>query len=342
MTEKSAEDFIPGVDELEEPPKAVVNLNINDTRIADVKVQLEGVDATKDFKGAKEAAKTCQTMRATLTEAHKVQKAESLAFGRTLDAEKRRLLALIAEIEDPIRAQITEIETAEARKEEARISEIEHRIESIRAYGHELELLEVINLQKIQDRLASIEILEDDYMEFREAAVGAKAEAESRLRIAIKNKQAAEEEAAKLEQQRKEQEEKQAELDERQAKMDAEDAQRKHEQDEAEEQAREEQAKKDAEKQAELDKQQEEIDRQNREREERERKEEEAAEQEAAAARAAELAPDKEKLDKLAGSLEQHELPTVQSIQAEDILTYVRAEIKTLAKMIRHYAGEME
>ena len=352
MTEKSAEDFIPGLDELDEPPKSVVNLNINDTRIADVKAQLAGVDATKDFKSAKAAAKTCQQMRATLTDAHKQQKAESLAFGRTLDAEKNRLLSLIAEIEDPIRAQIEEIETAEKRKEEERVEAIEVRIQDIRSYGINLDGATLAELETEQESLTAIEI-DDSFEEFREQAAGAKAEAESRLRIAIGHAQTREEKAARLEQQRKEQEEQQAALDAQQAKLDAQAAEQKAESDamEAEHnrkfveeadikrQLEEQEA---TERKAELAKQQKEIDRQNREREERERVEKEAAEKEAAAARAAELAPDKEKLDKLAGSLEQLLLPEVQSQQAEDVLTYVRSELKAIAVNVKHYAGEME
>ena len=342
MTEKSAEDFIPGLDELDEPPKSVVNLNINDTRIADVKAQLAGVDATKDFKSAKAAAKTCQQMRATLTDAHKQQKAESLAFGRTLDAEKNRLLSLIGEIEDPIRAQIEEIETAEKRKEEERIDAIEQRMEDLREYGQDLDGRELSELQDIQELLNALEITDEDFQEFREAALGAKAEAESRLRIAIGHAQTREEEEARLEEQRKGQEAQQAELDKQQAELDAQAYQLAKDQIERDRKAREDQQAKDTERQAELDKKQEEIDRQNREREERERVEKEAAEKEAAAARAAELAPDKEKLDKLAGSLEQLEMPKVQSQQAEDVLTYVRSEIRNLVRNIQHYGGEME
>jgi len=116
MTEKSAEDFIPGQDELDSPG-TLINFNVNDVRIAEVKEEFKAIDAAVDMDAAKGAKKVLVKMRSTLADAHKEQKAEALAHGQKLDTEKRRLLALIAEVEDPISKQITDIKEAAARKE---------------------------------------------------------------------------------------------------------------------------------------------------------------------------------------------------------------------------------
>jgi len=340
MTEKSAEDFIPGEDELDEPT-VVVNFNVNDARIAKAKEEFKDIDASKDFDGAKQAAKVCQKMRATLTDAHKLQKADALDVCRVLDAEKRRLLILIAAVEDPIKVQITDIEDAEKLKEQERIAEIQHRIESIRAYGFDLDDLEVIDLQKIQERLATVE-LDSSYEEFLVEAEGAKAESESRLRIAINKAQAHEEETAKLEQQRKANEEQQRKLDEQQAKMDAQQA--KLDADEAEHNRK---AVEDADikrqlEEKEIVKRKTDLDKQKAEQDERDRAERKAKEAEEADRRRAELAPDKDKLELMATYLEDYPTPIVESQQAKDVVTYVKSELKAISTNIRHYAGEME
>lgn len=338
-----------GMNEEATQEKQVINFNINDARIAKAAEEFKDIDAYKDLVTAKRAKKVLVTMRSTLAEAHKDQKAESLAYGRRLDHEKNRLLDLIAPIEDPISTQLTDIKEADARKEQARIDAIEEKIESIRAYGHELEDLTVIDLQKIQDRLASIVILEDDYMEFCAQAEGAISEAESRLRIAINKAQAREEEEARLEQVRKDQEARQAELDEQQRKMDAQAETLRKDREERDRIEQEKQAKENAERQAALDKQAEEqraeqdkIDAENKRianEQEAERKE---AERVAAADRAAELAPDRDKLEALATALDNFPMPDVKSKQAGDVLTYVRSELKSIKTNIIYYAKEME
>ena len=352
--EKSAEYFIPGQDELDpEKPSEVINFNINDARIAEAAEQYKEVDAYKDIDAAKAAKGVLTKFRTTLAEAHKEQKAESLAYGRKLDAEKNRLLGLIAEIEDPIKTQLDEIKNTEARKEEDRISEIEHMMDSIRSYGHELDGLEVIDLQKIQSRLASLEIIEEDYQEFVVSAEGVKAESESRLRIAINSAQKREEAQARLETQHKKQEAKQKELDQFAADLARDASKQRAEQEKKDKAAREKQATEDAERQAEIDrkfkeqaaelnKQAEEQDAKQAEIDAREAAELLAAEAEVAAARTAELAPDKEKLRMLADKITNLHMPTVTSEEGQGILSMVTHSLEALCQNIRNRTGEME
>jgi len=341
MSNEIPTDYDSG-DAIATTPKHVVEYNITDTFLAELAERYKDVDAYKDHDVAKAAAKECQQLRKTLEEKRVELKKDALEYGRAVDGEANRIKAAIVKVEDPIKTQLDEIRDAEKIKEQARVDEIESQLAVLRAYGQETDGKTLAELQEWQDKLNELEITEEVFQEFREQAIGAKAESESRLRIAIGHKQAAEEEAAKLEQQRKEQEEEQAKLDAQREEIEEGQRKLREQQEAAEAKAKEEQETKDAERQAELDAQQAEIDKQNAEKEEQERKEREKAEAEAAAARQAELAPDKEKLERLANIIEATELPTVASQQAEDVISYVKSEIKSIANNIRHYAGEME
>lgn len=323
-------------------PKHVIEYNITDAALADLAKRHKDVDAVKDYDAAKLAAKECQQLRKGLEDKRVELKADALEYGRAVDGEANRIKAAIVKVEEPIKNGIKAIDDAEKIKEEQRLATLEAQLAVLRAYGQDTDGKTLAELQEWQDQLNEVQITEEIFQEFREQAVGAKAESESRLRIAIGHKQAAEEEAAKLEQQRKEQDEQQEKLDAQKAEIEEGQRKLREQQEEQERKANEEQTAKDAERQAELDAQQAEIDKQNAEREEEERKERENKEAEAAAARQAELAPDKEKLERLANIIEATELPTVASQQAEDVLSYVKSEIKAIAHNIRHYAGEME
>ncbi len=302
MTEKGAEDFIPGVDDLD-VTKSLIDFNINDARIAEAAEEYKEIDAYKDLTAAKAAKKTLVKMRSMLSEAHREQKAEALAHGQKLDAEKRRLLGLIEPIEDPITNQLDAIKNKAKLEEDKRIAKIEERIEQIRDYGLEIDRCDLVTLYSEQEELAAIEITEDEFMEFRDQAGGAKAEAEGRLRHAISKRQEYEEEQARLEQQRKDQEEQQRKLDEQQARMDAEETERNREAAEEAERKSLLYKKEQAERQAGLDAQaeaqrreQEGIDRKQAEQDKREREERERKEVEEKEALLLAQAPDVDKL----------------------------------------------
>jgi len=331
-----------GGDTIAPAPKHVIEYNITDAALAELAEKHKDVDAHKDYDAAKVAAKECQQLRIGLEDKRVELKKDALEYGRAVDGEAKRIKAAIVKIEQPIKDQITEIDNAEKLKEQRRVEKIESALQVLRAYGTDTDDRTLAELQQWQEQLNEMEITEDQFQEFREQALGAKAESESRLRIAINRKQAAEEEAAALEQQRKEQAEEQEKLDAQRKEIEEGQAKLREQQEAAEAKAREEQEAKDAERQKELDAQQAELDKQQAEREEQEKQEREKAEAEAAAARALELAPDKEKLERLANIIEATELPAVASQQAVDVISYVKSEIKSIANNIRHYAGEME
>ncbi len=327
-------------------PKHVIEYNITDAALAELAVRHKDVDAHKDYDTAKLAAKECQQLRKGLEEKRVELKKDALDYGRAVDGEANRIKAAIVKVEDPIKDGIKAVDDAEKIKEEKRVIEIESKLATLRGYGQETDGKTLAELQEWQEFLTGVEITEDEFQEFREQAVGAKAESESRLRLAIGHKQAAEEEAAKLEEQRKAQQEQQDKLDAQQAEIEEGQSKLREAQEAAEKKAFEADLKEGreaaAERQKELDAQQAEIDKQKAEREELEREEREKAEAEAATARSAELAPDKDKLERLAKIIDATELPTVASQQAEDVLSYVKSELKAIADNIRHYAGELK
>lgn len=324
-------------------PKHVIEYNITDAALLELAERYGGMVITQDnLDDGKAARKEVRDVRLAVEDKRKELKKDALEYGRAVDAKANEIKAKIAKIEEPLAEQLDAIANEEKRKEEERIATIESHLAVLRAYGQDTEDRTLAELQQWQEQLTEYEITEEVFQEFREQAVGAKAESESRLRIAIDRKQKAEEEAARLEQQRKQQEEQAAELKKQQEELEKAQAKLREEQEAAEAKAREEQEAKDAERQAELDAQQAELDKQREEQERKEQEEREKAEAEAAEERRQQLAPDKEKLERLANIIEATDLPTVESQQANDVISYVKSELKSIAGNIRHYAGEME
>lgn len=190
---------VPEDDEQETIENMVVAFSVNDAAIAEIKEDLGAVDAYKDLDHAKAAKKTLTKMRTTLADAHKDAKADALAYGRRCDAEKNRLLVLIAEIEDPITEQLDEIKNAEAKAEEARVQKIMEGIEQIQAFALDRHDLTFDQLNERLDTLLALKVDPDFYAEHIEDAENAKEVSESKLRIAIMNEEARLKEAAEKE-----------------------------------------------------------------------------------------------------------------------------------------------
>jgi hypothetical protein len=338
MSENS--EFIPADDEQETLENRVIQFNINDAAIAEVKEDLGEVDAYKDLDHAKAAKKTLTKMRTTLADAHKEAKAEALAYGRRCDAEKNRLLASIAEIEDPITKQLDDIKNAAAKAEEERVAGIMAKIEQIQAFALDRHDL---TLDQLNERLSTLlshpDPSEEDYDEFAEDGANAKEVSESKLRIAIMNEEARLKEAEEQERIRKENEE----LKEKLAKQEAEQAERDAEAKKIADAEAEEQRKKDAERQAELDAQQKAIDDENA-RLAQEKADKEAAEAAEEAAKIAALqAPDAEKLALYAADI--HTLienrPVLQSDAGNNILLDVTASLIQVEEFIHSKREEL-
>ncbi|MCK5090235.1 MAG: hypothetical protein KAQ88_09660 [Hyphomicrobiaceae bacterium] len=328
------QESAPVDDDQETIENMVVAFSINDAAIAEIKEDLGEVDAYKDLDHAKVAKKTLTKMRTTLGEAHKEAKADALAYGRRCDAEKNRLLELIAEIEDPITLQLDAIKSAEAREEQQRIDKIMEGIEQIQAFALDRHDLTFDQLNERLDILLALKVDPDFYAELTQDAENAKEVSESKLRIALMNEEARLKEVEAQEQTRKENEE----LKEKLAKSEAENAERDAAAKKVADEAAAEQKIKDDARQAELDKQAEEQAAAQKilDDEAAAKVQQEADDQ--AAALAAIQAPDKEKLTLFAQAIDHlvGVKPTLQSdagnaimLDAVSSLLQVKSYIET-------------
>lgn len=340
MTTENAE-FIPGD---EEQPTAIIDFNVNDARIAEAAEQFKDVDAYQDLDEAKAAKKILTKMRTTLAAAHKEQKAESLAYGRRLDGEKNRLLALIAEIEDPITTQLDDIKNAEKRKEEERLAAIQTHLDRLASYALDRHDLSIEQLQERLENLEQETFEEERYQEKLDAAKVVAHDSKSKLTICLLREEENQKQLEEIARTKKKQEEAQRKLDEQQKELDRLAEEQRKAQEEEARKAREEQERKDAERQAELD-------RQAEEQAERQRKLDEAeaakrAEQEAEEAREAELmkAPDRDKLTDFAANLDalNERRPQMQSQEGMNTMLHVSMQIERLVKTIRDCVEEMK
>jgi len=296
--------------------KDVINFNVNDKNIAEVKEQFKEVDAYQDLEAAKQAKKVLTKMRTTLADAHKEAKADALAYGRKLDAEKNRLLGLIAEIEDPITRQLDAIRNKAIQDEENRLNAIHSAIADIQEHAEARHSMTLDELKATREKVLAIELDPAVFQEFAEAAQLAKDETALKLRLAIERETDRLAEEAKNEKIRLENEALKKQLAEAQAAAEAAAAEQRAkeqleikraqaEREEAERKARAEHDAKIAKERAELAEKQRLIDAENA-RIERERQEK-AAQEEAARLAAERLAraPDVEKLEHYASQIDQ-------------------------------------
>ena len=307
----------------------VIEWNINDAAIEEAAVACRDIDAYQDLDAAKQAKKGLTKMRTKLSEAHKETKAEALAFGRKVDAEKNRLLILIRAIEDPITEQLDEIKNAEAKAEEERLQKIMNYIEGIQAFALDRHSLTLEELVARRDELHSRGIDPEVTQEHHEDAQLSYDEADLKLRLAID----AEETRLKEEAEKAAVEEENRVLREKLEKAEADQAERDAAARKEIEEAAEEQRKKDAERQAELDAQQAEIDKENARLAQEQADKEDAEEAERVAEEAAKLAalqaPDKDKLELFAADLKTliDSKPVMGSTAGASILLSAMADL---------------
>jgi hypothetical protein len=296
----------------------VITFSINDARIAEVKEDFKDIDAYKDLDAAKGAKKSLTKMRTTLGEAHKEAKADALAYGRRCDAEKNRLLELIAKIEDPITEQLDEIKNAATKIEEARVQKIMEGIEQVQAFALDRHDLTFDQLNERLDTLLRHKIDPEFFEEHTEDAENAKEVSESKLRIAIMNEETRLKEAAEKEELARKNKELQDQLNRQNAEQAERDEAAKKVADET---AAEQKIKDDA-RQAELDKQAEEQAAAQKVLDDDAAKKAQQEADDQAAELAAIQAPDKEKLTLFAQAIDHlvGAKPTLQSDAGNAIL----------------------
>lgn len=177
-------------------------------------------------------------LRVTLEETRVKEKAESIAYGRRLDAEAKRITEAIKELEDPIAAQVQaednrkDVERQAREKADAeRRTTIQKRIEWIRLAPTEWTGKPAAELDEFLAKFAALPLTDELYSEYLDNAKTTHAAALATLERMHKATVGAEAEAARLKTENDALALRKADADkadaERKAKADAEDAARR-------------------------------------------------------------------------------------------------------------------
>lgn len=183
---------------IEKSAAPVIRFDVTDTAIATLRQQLAGVT---DYKEACKGISVVRDLRVNVEATRKALKEDSLAWGRKVDGEAKRITEQLKEIEEPLKLvkQQTE-EQKEAEKkaaEAARIAEVERRLKAFEDLEYSISPYKV-------ERMTDAEFcdeLEKASIKFREvlaARAEAKAKAEADRLKAIAD-EAARAEAIRIE-----------------------------------------------------------------------------------------------------------------------------------------------
>lgn len=194
----------------------VIRFDVTDSAIATLRQQLAGVT---DYKEACKGISVVRDLRVSVEATRKALKEDSLAWGRKVDGEAKRITEQLKEIEEPLKVVKQDFEEQkEAEKkaaEAARIAEIERRLKSFSDLEYSISPYKV-------ERMTDAEFcdeLEKASVAFREVLA---ARAEAKAKAEADRLKAIAEEAARAEAMRVEREQLAAER----KKLEAEKAER--------------------------------------------------------------------------------------------------------------------
>jgi len=215
----------------------VVEYGVTDAALAQLKEKFEEVPdaSTKEgYELIKAGLKEISPLRIGIEKKRVKLKAESLAWGKKVDAEAKRITSEITALEDPykeakkLQDDKEEREKQEAiEKEQARISGIESKIFNIKSFSDGLLGVKASYIRERLDKLEDLEINEANYQEFLEPAEIAFKSTHELLTKTHAEREAFETQQAQQAEQQRIMDEKQAELDAKQAVIDAQEAAQK-------------------------------------------------------------------------------------------------------------------
>ena len=217
-----------------------VDYGVPEAKIAEIKEQTADLDAScaDGYKGIKNGLSVLTKYRTSVEKKRMELKRPALEYGRAVDAEAKRITALILDVEDPLRAKKKvvddmqkKIEEEAKRKEEARVNALEAKIQGIRALASNITPNHTSEyIQEQIDGLNGLEITPDadSFAEFAasaelerkytlEALAGSldqRKRFETEQAIVRENQKKLEEEKAKLAEERKKLEAHQRKLEE--------------------------------------------------------------------------------------------------------------------------------
>jgi chromosome segregation ATPase len=286
----------------------IVDYGIAEQTIADLKSRYGGltIKSQSDYEMVRLAIADVRSIRTGVEKSRKELKADALEYGRKVDAEAKRVTALLEAIELPLLTEKSRVDRERAAERDRKEAEARERLEAEQAEARRVE----------EERLAAEKAK-------REAEMLAERE---KLAAERRELEAARQELAKAQQ---------AEIDRAAAERSAEEARLETERAKlAAERA--EFDRLEAERIARLQAERAEIERQERERLEAiERAEAEAK----AAADRKRLAPDREKLREFASALESLPYPDVVNPEAKELVDAARGLIDTIEFRLREFAS---
>ena len=271
--------------------------------LADKFSDIAEIKDNDDYSLVKGACREFQKVRVSIEKTGKTARDDANKFAKAVIGEEKRLLKIIVPEEDRLKALRKEVDDRAVReaaeklaKETARKEAIEEKILHIRSFASDLFGHDVVSLEGALDIVENIHISEEEYQEYEDNAIVAKAAVINKLSSAITTQKEVEE----LRAQQKETARIQAEA---QAKIDAENAKIRAQQEAIDKEKAEIAEAKLAEEKSKLAEERKEAEkvRLEKERLEREKKDREAAERieadrKAEAERQESLKPEKEKL----------------------------------------------
>ena len=271
-----------------------------------------------DYSLVKGACREFQKVRVSIEKAGKAARDDANKFSKAVLAEQKRLLNIIVPEEDRLKALRKEVDERAVReaaeklkKEEERVDNIKHKIEfDIRGPVNNMFGKSSAELETYLADVTAIPITKEEYQEFFDNAVIAKNASIAKLSAAIAEKKELEELRAAQEEQEKRQAEEQA-------RIDAENEKIRLAQEAIDKEKREIAAKKLAEAEAAAKKLKEENEKLEREKREKAIAEQKRIEEEAEKARQKELLPEKERLLRWIGEID--ELANFNSLGLESI-----------------------
>ena len=158
----------------------IVEYGVTDAALAALKEKFKEVPDASTKEGyalIKAGLGEMRPLRTGVEEKRKELKADSLAWGRKVDAEAKRITAAIVEIERPYKdakqAQDDEeerIKQEAVQKEAKRIEDIENSILNIRVFENNLLTADSGTIKDRLEKLDALAIDEENYQEFLEAA----------------------------------------------------------------------------------------------------------------------------------------------------------------------------
>jgi DNA repair exonuclease SbcCD ATPase subunit len=182
--------------ELEE--SRVIRFDVTDAAIAKLKTELTGLT---DYKAVSSGIAVVRDLRVSVEATRKALKEDSLAWGRKVDAEAKRITDALKSIEEPLRLVKQKIddakEVAKKAAEAARIAEVERRLKSFEDLEYAISPYKVERFSDAEF-CDELEKASTKFREVLEARAEAKAKAEADRLKAIAD-EAARAEAVRIE-----------------------------------------------------------------------------------------------------------------------------------------------